>query len=69
MVKKPREKKFDYPVATIRIRQFGVWKEKGMSEIKDKVRYLIKIDANHTETSFSCNKNEVWKRIRETTYL
>ena len=63
-------KKFNYPVATIRIRKFGIWKKtKFFTLIKDKIKYQIEISQGQGKICFCCKKAEVWKRIRETMFL
>ena len=69
MVKK-KGKKFDYPIATIRVRKFGRWVKGGHIETQKDVKYLVNISKGSTEvgTSFK-KKSDVWKFIKEEVYL
>jgi hypothetical protein len=60
-----KEEKFDYPIATIRIRQFGIWKKNDNVETKKNVKYLVDIKQGEYGIGFSCRRREVWKRIKE----
>jgi hypothetical protein len=57
-------KKFEYPIAIVRISQYGILVKTKLGEKKQNERYLVKIN-NFGYKTFNCKKSEFWKRLKE----